>query len=64
MKGKQNNWKDVKVMLNGREITGIRSVEFKRSLEELHADLIEAELNEDYELCANIKNSIDNYKSE
>ncbi|PWA10955.1 hypothetical protein [Flavobacterium laiguense] len=61
MKGKHNSWKDVKVTLFGREITSITSVEFKRTLEELQADLQEAEENENYELCVKFKNQIDNY---
>jgi hypothetical protein len=62
MKGKQHNWNDVKITLFGREITGIKSVEFKYTLEELHANLKLAESDEDYELCTKIKTLIGNYK--
>lgn len=63
MKGKEMNWNKVTVMYGGVELQGVESVTFKISLEELQENLKEAELKEDYELCAKIKTSIDNYKN-
>jgi hypothetical protein len=64
MKGKQYSWKDIKVTLGGVELHGIKSMDFvpNYSLEQLHANLKEAEQKEDYELCIEIQNLIDNYK--
>lgn len=66
MGNKKTNWKDVSFFLNGREIKDIKSVSFepKFTFEQLNEKLKEAEENEDYELCSELKNKIDNYKSE
>jgi hypothetical protein len=64
MKGKEYGWNGIRVMLNGKEITGIKSVEFtpKFTLEQLQDMLQEAEQNEEYLVCAKLKKQIDNYK--
>ena len=62
MENKENNWSDFKISIGGREIEGITSVQFKVSLEQLQLELKEAELNENYELCSELKKQIDNYK--
>lgn len=60
MENKDNSWSDVRITINGREIKGIQSIEYLPTLEELRTDLKEAEQNEDYELCAKLRNSINN----
>ena len=66
MKGKEYNWKSISVTLNGKSLTGIKSVELtpKFNLVQLQNMLQEAEQNEDYELCSELKNKIDNYKKQ
>lgn len=66
MENKKTNWQDVKVFLNGREIKSIKSVSYEQkfTFEQLNEKLKEAEENEHYELCSELKNKIDNYKSE
>jgi protein-arginine kinase activator protein McsA len=64
MENKKTNWQDVKVFFNGREIKSIKSVSYEQkfTFEQLNEKLKEAEENEDYELCSELKNKIDNYK--
>lgn len=65
MENKKTNWQDVKVFLNGREIKSIKSVSYEQkfTFEQLNEKLKEAEENEDYELCSELKNKIDNYNN-
>lgn len=64
MKGKQNNWKSVTIMLNGVELKGITDYTITPSLEAYKKALKIAEEKEEYELCAELKNKIDNYITE
>lgn len=65
-KGKENNWNSVGVFINGKEIKGIRSVDYSKmvSLADLEVELYQAILHEEYELCADLKKQIDKLKTE
>lgn len=63
--GKEYNWNDIRVFVGGKEIKGITSIEYPDSIELsfLERELLIAEENEKYELCAEIKKRIDKLKS-
>lgn len=64
MEKPNENWKNVRVYIGGKEITGIKSLEYKHSipLPVLELALREAEERAEYELCAEIKKQIDEIK--
>lgn len=59
-KGYKFEWSGVTVFLGGKEITGITEVKFTiiPSKEELQTELLNAENNEDYERCTEIRDLI------
>ncbi|MGM8362116.1 hypothetical protein ACSV4D_09400 [Flavobacterium sp. ARAG 55.4] len=61
----ENKWRGVKVFIGGREMKGIVSIDYNEpvNLAKLESDLLIAEQNEEYELCAEIKKQIDQLKS-
>ena len=65
MEGKTNSWNGLKITIDGVEIKHISSLNYepKYTLKQLSDKLREAEENEEYELCAVLKNKIDNYKN-
>lgn len=66
MEKPNENWKNVRVYIGGKEITEIKSLEYKHStpLPVLERALREAEEREEYELCAEIKKQIDEFKKQ
>lgn len=56
-KRKEYNWQDVEVTLCGVTIDVIPKIYYK-SIEELELELMEAEANEDYERCIELRDFI------
>ena len=58
------DWHNFDLSIGGKKITGIKEITFtpKLSIEELKTKLLSAESNEKYELCAELKKAIENFK--
>ena len=58
------NWNNFDLSIGGKKITGVKEITFtpKLSIEELKIKLLNAESNEQYELCAELKKAIENFK--
>lgn len=62
---KKQTWEDCIVTIGGKEIKGIKSVNYTKLIEisNLESELNIALMNEDYELCAELRDKISKLKS-